>query len=243
MDKTLPLATGWALVLAWLLLACTLSPGENAPFKLYLGDLAGTPHEHALRIDGEEASAHTLDARTEIEFLSATAYTNRRNNQIIVGEVRNVDETNNAPVAISAAFYRANGALLAVEMTYAWHDILLPGERSPFEVELLSPPPGIAHWRFWARGHNSDKSPAGGLSAREIERFTGQPGTHVVRGRVVNDGDTTMTYVRIVAVVYDGGEDVLALKRGYIQGNLPPGAETPFELSIETEDDVAHHRL
>ena len=219
-----------------------VAPGETAPFKLYLGDLHGTPHGHALLVDGEQASSHSLDARTAIDILSTTAYTDKQNNQVIVGEVRNVDDTNVAPVSISAAFYRADGTLVAVESTYAWHDVLLPGERSPFEIELRTPPPGIAHWKLWVRGYRNIKSPAGGLSVDGDKRSSAQPGTHIFRGHVINDGDATMTFVRIVAVVYDG-ETVLAIKRGYIQGDLPPGAATPFELSIETDLVVTHEKL
>jgi hypothetical protein len=219
-----------------------LEPQGISPFKLRLAKVNGAPENYHVIAYAQEASAAELDRQAALEVWDTYRRADERDDLVVGGEVRNIDAVDAISITVHASFYDADDTLVAVERSDAWREILVPGERSPFEILLPNTPQGIVRWLIVVGGRKGDD--AGGERPSTQERLTLEDvanevdETYVVffTGKARNRGPETMTEIQIGATIYDAKEGVVAANRIYLDGDLAPGASTPFELNVQATE-------
>jgi co-chaperonin GroES (HSP10) len=201
-----------------------MRPGETVPFSLY-----------ELIPSAKVAPQTAIDGRAQLEIVSTYRYVDRWEMLNVVGLVRSTDKVNVATISVIVGFYDVFGALRAVERAYAWHDIVGPGESSPFQVTLYPAREGIDHWAFWPTGHQTEESSPQGLVLTEVKHENQPEGITVISGRVVNQGHEPLTRVRVVAVGYED-DQIRTIGRTAIDGTLGPDAAAAFQFQLPTEN-------
>ena len=212
-----------------------LRPGETVPFKLIMNGIYGLVANYELIPTAQAATQQDVDRRAQLEVTSTYRYLDRWNRLNVIGLVRNAGQSNVKTISATTAFYDPFGSLRAVETAYAWHNILRPGEITPFRVLLYGERAGIDHWTFWPVGFQTDKSPPEGLIVEEILIESQPDGSTTISGQVVNQGTVPLTQVQVMAVGYDDGQ-IRTFERITLDGTFGPKAAAPFELQLPTED-------
>lgn len=211
-----------------------LRPGETVSFKLIIDGIYGQVVNYELIPSAKAATQRDIDRRAQLEVVSTYRYLDHWNRLNVVGLVRNTGESNISSISAITAFYDTFGSLRAVETAYASHNILRPGEITPFRVILYGERAGIDHWTFWPVGLQTDRSPPEGLIVEEILIESQSDGRTTISGQVVNQGTVPLTRVQVIAVGYDDGQ-IRTFERITLDGTFGPKADAPFELQLPTE--------
>jgi len=209
------------------------------------GGCGGEPAEQT---QGEPSREESTEAATaaetepesepesaQIEILSMNAYIDTINTVHVVGEVENVGRAPATFVETAATLYDKDKNVLDTSFSYTYLDVLLPGEKSPFEVVFMGDAPsGIDSYRVQVQWHNAP----GERPRRDIEILshtgsTDQIGAYHIKGEVKNTGDQPATFVQIIATFYDADNKVVATAFTYTTlDTLGPSGTSPFELIL-----------
>lgn len=122
----------------------TVEVGSRAPFQLSAEGLPPSLANYELRVD----YVTTEDDPLRAEVLSQRAFRGEEGGYHIVGEVRNPYGHPLRSVEIVATYYNTAYQVVRVEAAFAEAETLEPGQTSPFEVILSSPPPDLSHYRL-----------------------------------------------------------------------------------------------
>jgi len=160
----------------------------------------------------------------------------------LVGEVENTGESNCDYVKIVAGFYDAEGTVVAVDYTYAELDIVLAGDKSPFELSVEDLP-AFDHYELWVEGEPTSEEPYGDFEvdvAREYEQY----GYYYLAGEVKNTGEKDCEFVKIVVAFYDAEGQVIAVDYTYTELDVvPANGASPFELAVDNLPAFDHYEL
>jgi hypothetical protein len=208
-------------------------PGDTAPFKLFIAETGAPPARYELIAYAARAGDDEVRRMADVEVESFRSYTTPLDELVLVGEVTNVGRQHAVFVKVVASFYNEHGALLAVEWSYVWADVLAPGARSPFRIALYGTPEDVQRWAVWAEGEESSDPAVGALRLEDTETVLGSDLVATVNGAVVNGGTEAMANIQVAATVYDADGQVVAVDWVWLDGDLAPGARMPFAIAAE----------
>jgi hypothetical protein len=151
--------------------------------------------------------------------------------QYVVGEVRNDTGDVAHFVRVNARYYDASGVLIDTDFTYTYVDELIPGQKSPFKIVTIDPPPGIARVEVdgtWVRASNPDNRTLAVISATQ-RQVNGR--TEIV-GEVQNNSGSPLQFVQVIATFYAPDGTVYDADFTYAEpSTVAPGQTAAYEIS------------
>jgi hypothetical protein len=214
-----------------------------SPFELYISEVNGDPDRYELSVYSDKAADYELESVAGVELVSINYYIDAFDDLIVVGEVINQDTSNVTFARTFVSFYNEDDELVAVDWGYVWADIMEPGAKSPFSIELYEPSEAIDHWTVWVEGDKTDDPVQGDLALENTDNDVDENNVVLFTGDVKNNGTETMTYIEVAVTVYDTEGQVITTGEIWLDGELAPGASMPFELETETNEDADSFEL
>ncbi len=152
----------------------------------------------------------------------------------ILGEVENVGDTPITVVNITATGYGQLGETLATSSTYADLTVILPNEKSPFDVVLTY---SLTEKDVYNYSLSVAYSPANPiqrtLKILSNSSNTDSAGILYVDGSLTNIGTGVATNVRVIATFYDSEGDVMWVNEEFSEPHdVLPGANASFEILV-----------
>lgn len=212
-------------------------PDKPDEFKVLLGLLGN-----------EVSSASPAPQATRVAILDNHTSYRTSSGFYVVGEVQNQTAGTVSLVKVVASFYNKSGGLVATDFTYALMDQLKPGQRAPFKIAILSPPPDIAHYDLqieWRRGPLRSMSyvDAFQVSSHAV-RGAGFADAKYIFGQVRNNSGGPAKFVEVIATLYDAQGKVVQVGYTYTSlDRLGPGEVSPFEILVMPWRDAARYEL
>lgn len=151
----------------------------------------------------------------------------------IVGEVKNVGDLSLKHVNVSVVCYDASNNRIAFESKNASIDVLLPGQKSPFEI-ILEDVYHMSHYEVVASSYKTTNIlPYRTLKFISHNSSRDETGRLHIVGEVENTGDKNATGVEVIAAFYDERGTVIAMNTTYTEpANLEPGLVAEFEIIL-----------
>jgi hypothetical protein len=210
--------------------------GSISPFALLIEPVNGEPERYELIVHGKQAPDDAVERLAHLELTSTNARRNEQNDLVILGEVANLDQAPAGSVKVFAALYDENETLVDVGWTHIWAEVLAPGARSPFGIELIDPAPGIERWQVWVQGTKHAAPAQGSLTLVDTDNTLSDSRVATFTGRVRNDGSETMTRIEVAVTIYDAEGQIVAAGWDWLDGDLAPETSTPFAFEVETNE-------
>gem|GEM_PF-2821598 len=168
----------------------------------------------------------------------------------VVGEILNVGASNVEDVKIRPTFHAADGSVIdagPVHTSIQPLDILRPDDKSPFELILLDEEASgrVADYELSIEFTPTILKP---YSPEIINHGSNVLSYYTVHGEVLNENDTDIRSVMVLATFYDEEGNVVGADRSWIDTDtLLPGQRFPFKLSNqgrgEITDDIMGYGL
>jgi LysM repeat protein len=159
-----------------------------------------------------------------------------------LGEVVNTTPAPVINVQMLVTLFDAGGQRVAQADTFVAADLIPPGERSPFGVLFVDPPPGqIVPQVSLMRGQVAGELAASYVSVSAIETQGELSGPQFeISGQVQNDGELTAGSVSVIATTYDAGGLVTGFRHETValEAPLAPGETAPFSLLLNFHGDA-----
>jgi hypothetical protein len=220
-----------------------LLPDEVSSFSLLIGNITGRPAQYELMAYGQRAPQDVVDRRAQVTLESSVLSRTPGGKHNLVGEVWNRDDANATFVKAIASFYDADDRLIAVEWGYVWADLLAPGARSPFALNLSLPHTEIDHWNVWVDGQVTDQPIEGDLRVENVESLVDERTIATVSGSVRNAGSVPMRAIEVAVTVYDAQDRVLSIGWTGLDEDLASNEMTPFTIEVETGPEASRFAL
>ena len=165
-----------------------------------------------------------------------------------LGEVRNIESEPVSEVVIEAALLDEEGTVLAREAAFTQLDVIQPGETAPFAILFEDPPARFAQYQILAvRGVpiSAQARYYFDLEPFDVRGMVTDVSTYRVSGQLRNFGAADAEAIRLVVIVYDAENRVLAQRQVELDvAVLKAEAITPFEVDlIITNGVVEHHKV
>ncbi len=151
----------------------------------------------------------TCPPQREVYALSHMAYDDRAGHTVVVGEVINSSSDTVASVRVCVVFYDACGRVAISSFAYTMIDVLVPGQRAPFEVSSYPVATGSGDYSLSVSYLPTSARPYTGLRVIRALEHVDMCGYHTITGEVGNIGCCTMLYVKVVATYYDASGIVI----------------------------------
>lgn len=147
----------------------------------------------------------------------------------IVGEARNDTAGNVRFVRVTATYFNDSGGVLGTDYSYTKHDVLIPGQISPFKI-LRETPPGYDHYELAVQYSSTTQVPVPPLAIPSTREWTSSIGSLWLAGEVQNTTASTLEYVKLVITLYDPSGTVVNVDYCYAYIDLLlPGQKSPFK--------------
>lgn len=162
-----------------------------------------------------------------------------------LGEVENPGSEPLAEVVVEVALFDGAGVLLAREAAFTQLDVIQPGQSVPFAILFKTPPTSFAQYQV-AAVSGVPLSPQAryylDLDAVDVTGSLEGADVYRLRGQLRNYGSEDAEAVRLVAVIYDQEDRVLAQRQAELAVSLlKAGAVTPFELDLTVTRGIVDH--
>lgn len=167
------------------------------------------------------------------------AYLNAEGLVTVVGEVRNDTEFNATNMRVVVTLYNNRTDVVDTRETYVWIDVLLPGERSCFEVIFLGDPV-YNRYEFVTSYSNTSRAPRPLVIVDHGAVYLPGPGAWNVFGQIgniqeVGEGEEAepLVYPQIIGTIYDEVGHVLDCM--YINAeaeSLAPGMTSIWQMTF-----------
>ncbi len=153
-----------------------------------------------------------------------------------VGRVSNPGADPLSEVVVEASLFDGSGLLLARAAAFVQLDVIPPGEAVPFAVLFEDPPGSFAQYHVAAVSGIPISDQARyyfDLEAFDVQGAQQDIDTYRLEGQLRNRGTQDVESIRLVAVVYDENNKVLAQRQADLAvERLKAGAITPFEMDL-----------
>ncbi|MDW8099810.1 MAG: FxLYD domain-containing protein [Anaerolineae bacterium] len=159
---------------------------------------------------------------------------------VVVGEVLNRGTADVYSVTLSAAFYDADGRLIATQVGATLLPWTGPGQTNPFRLEMANAPGTIKRYELSLRWDDVSVLDFVRLTlvSQEVRRIE-----RVVAGQVRNDHPFPVTGIQIAATFYDIRGNVLEAIRGIVETEtIAPGATANYTIQV-AEPELPFERL
>lgn len=178
-------------------------------------------------------SVNVKATTTDVAILSHNPYVDSLGYYTIVGEVQNQGTKNLHYVKITATFYDSANNVLATDFTYTDIDILIPQQKSPFELNTYPSKITVDHYSVVVSSYSeTGEVPYRSLRIQGLTTSTDSLGYYHVIGEVENTGQVDTTYVKIVVTFYNSNGKVIAKDFTYTDPiDIAKGSKAPFDAS------------
>lgn len=168
-----------------------------------------------------------------LAILSHSSYVDRLGYLHIVGELQNIGSKNTELNKVMATFFDSEGVPVVTASNYSYLGILIPGQKSPFEITFSSPPP-VKNYKLERAWEVTERSTYAAFDITDISTEVDDEGQYWLHGRVKNIGGTPVNVVVLVSSFYDELGEVIAT--GFTFGDvmpLPPGETSMFTMVVD----------
>lgn len=168
-----------------------------------------------------------------VSILSRSHFYDRSGFLHIVGEVKNVGDSSPKHVKVSVVCYDASNNTVAFESKNASIDVLLPGQKSPFEI-ILEDVYHMSHYEVAVSSYETTNIiPYRTLKIISHNSSRDETGRLHIEGEVENTGDRNATGVEVIAAFYDERGTLIAMNTTYTEpANLEYGRIAEFEIIL-----------
>jgi hypothetical protein len=176
-----------------------------------------------------DATRQVVILNNHIGYLEVTAA-----NCHVMGEVQNTGDEASYLVKITATLYDSRNVVLATPFTYWPLWVLPPGQKAPFDIELLDETQSrkVDHYELAISSGLPHEGLPVGLEILSHSQDISEYAITIV-GEVKNIGDREAHAVKIVAPFYDSAGKVVGV--GYAPPDpkdLAPGQNAPFKVLL-----------
>lgn len=195
--------------------------------------------------DGEMASGGLLiPTPTPIPFdvQGVACYETPVSSLWCLGEVVNTTTTSVTNVQMLVTLFDTGGQRVAQVDTFVAADLIPPGERSPFGILFVDPPPGqVVPQVTLVRGQVAGELAASYVSVSVIGTEGKLSGPqYEISGTVQNDGGLAAGSVSVIVTTYDADGVVTGFRHETVALDVPlaPGETAPFSLLLNFHGDA-----
>ena len=162
-----------------------------------------------------------------------------------LGKVSNPGSVPLSEVVIEASLFDGSGVLLAREAAFTQLGVVQPGQAVPFAILFDTPPSSFAQYQVVAVAGVPLSEQARyyfDLETFDVRGSQEDIATYRLRGQLRNYGASDAESIRLVAVVYDADNSVLAQRQAELGLELlKAGAITPFEIDLIVPYGIVDH--
>ncbi len=211
----------------------SLAAGGSSPFDLLLLNPPAGVVSFEIRVSDYLSPPATPPA-TNLDATITNTFTSSTGSLHLVGAVRNNSSVTYEFVEILVALYRADGAVVRTDFTFATPDTLGPGESGTFDILVLSPVPVYVSYKIWTDANATTAAPpASQFSVENDSSYVSTSGTLHVVGEVRNSGSSSAQFVEITANFYGAGGALLTTDYTFSDVSvLGPGQDSPFDVLV-----------
>jgi hypothetical protein len=181
-------------------------------------------------------SLSPVQASGQVSILNNQSLIDQFGTYHVLGEVENVGDAPVSSVNITAAGYDITNTVSATSSTLADLEVLLPGEKSPFDVIL------VYGYDLFGQVYNYSLSftySAANSIPRQLEIVSNSSSIDIssgflyVTGNITNLGPGTATHARVIATFYDSEGYVVWVDEAYSQPHdIMPAGNASFTLVL-----------
>jgi hypothetical protein len=152
----------------------------------------------------------------------------------VLGEVENIGDAPISSVYVTATGYDVAGTMVATSSTLADLNVLLPGEKSPFDVILLYDILDQVYNYSLSFTYSTANSIPRQLKIVSNSSYTDSlSGILYVTGNITNFGPGTTTHARVIATFFDSKGYVVWVHETYSEPHdIMPNGNASFALSL-----------
>jgi hypothetical protein len=174
-----------------------------------------------------------------MEILSLNDYVDRAGYLHIVGEVENLsDQQAFEFIKAIATLYDDSGNVVGSEYTYTLLEVLLPGEKSPFDI-TTNQFENTTRYEVQIDANPARTAPRTDLDILSTSDNIDDIGYWHVTGEVENTGSTPAQFIKVILTARDVNKEVVDVGYSYTSlDTIPPGGKSPFEISIVDNEDI-----
>lgn len=154
----------------------------------------------------------------------------------VVGEINNTGSVSLELLRVTATFYGQSNSLIGSNSSYAFLEVLLPAEKTPFEVVWV----GQSAYQIYSYSLALEYSEYTGpekpfaLQVLANSTYVDQAGFVKLNGTIKNVETSNATYVKAVATFYQADGKVVGIAHGYaMPSTIMPNSTAPFDLELE----------
>lgn len=182
----------------------------------------------------------------QAEILSTSSFYNEFGDFYVVGEVENTGDVNLQHVMLTGFFYDEYG-FVDTDFIEADIYVLVPGQKSPFEIILLTDGGQVDHYHILVTYQTINKNPYREFEILSQSDYIDDSGDLHVVGEVKNTGNIDAPFVSLIATFYDFEGTVIGRDLDPIYpGDLKAGNTAPFDLSpifIQDIKEIDHYTI
>jgi hypothetical protein len=218
-----------------------LGPDQKCPFELSSYPDVINPASYKIAVEFRTTSEQPSEG---LQILSTSTYINILDNFHIVGELKNNLTSNIEFVKVVVTFYDSENVVIGTDYTYADIDILMPDQKSPFELSSYPEDITPASYELAIEYRVTTDQPFEGLAILSHTFSVDNSGYPRIVGEVKNNGAMQATFVNVVCTYYDSSGTVIGKADAYTNPyTLNAGDTAPFELSLYRELTPAYYEL
>ena len=168
-----------------------------------------------------------------ISILSRSHFYDSSGSLHVVGEVKNVGDSSVKHVNVSVVCYDASNNTVAFGSKNVSIDVLLPGQKSPFEI-VFEDAHHMSHYEASVSSYETTNiMPYRNLKIVSHNSSRDETGRLHIVGEVENTGNRNATGVEVIAAFYDEMGTLIAMNTTYIApANLEPSRVGEFEIIL-----------
>lgn len=165
-------------------------------------------------------------------LISDASFTDEFNILSVVGEVRNDSNLDVGDITIVVTFYDAAGSFISETSGHTMLKTLVPGARSPFLLNLSSPP-GMSNYSIKAVGRPVPPQLNPQISVIKSSKFEDEIGFYHVTGVIKNTGSVIVSRAKVIVTLYNRGGGVVNVNFAYpVPAQLKPGDTASFDVAF-----------
>ena len=152
----------------------------------------------------------------------------------IYGELQNTCNKNLRSIKLTATLYDSAGKVIRTDWTYAYTDILLPGEKAPFVfIELISLEKGYKSYGLEVTScRETTEEPYRNFEFLNTSSYTDDHGYYHLKGEIKNTGSQDIDFVGVVITCYNAEGKVISASGTCLLADLKAEKTAPFDTQV-----------
>lgn len=175
------------------------------------------------------------EVKEGLAILSHSSYIDDFGYFHLVGEVENVGSQNTELNKVAVTFFDSSGTPVVTASNYSYLDILIPGQKSPFEITLSTAPP-VVNYKLESTWQVTTREPYMDLNIQGITLEREEQDWGYLSGQIRNTGSEMVDVTIIVGTFYNGDGKVVGATLTF-SDILPlgPRESSPFATIVNPQ--------